>query len=340
MDFIALIILGLAAIGLVGTYIISSSAKSGAAERLRALSIANVDQMSGVEFEHYAAALLENEGFYDVRVTPATGDNGVDIVAARGDKRYAIQAKRYKGTVSRRAVSDAVAGMVPYSCNASMVITTGFLSFKAMDFARAHTCEVVNRDLLAEWIIRFQGKGRLHLSTELLAESSLALGSGADANEADRDGSVALVSPDRSTRPLDGKTVSVPGEIANQIKQYARTQHPGDFATMEYVIDEGLKAYRELRGISVPDMPSEVYSRICNDATLAHPADYSTQLYAVQEQIDSFRSLQRVYISGVPDEILRKIVAKADERHPNDFATQLYVVNEQARAFVALEQMG
>jgi HJR/Mrr/RecB family endonuclease len=127
-----------------------------ATKRLQALSMSNVDQMRGIDFELYAAALLENEGFTDVRVTRASGDNGVDIIASRGERQYAIQAKRYKGTVSRRAVSDAVAGMVPYHCNACMVITSGRLSPKSRDFARLHGCEIVDRDVLADWIRRFQ----------------------------------------------------------------------------------------------------------------------------------------------------------------------------------------
>jgi HJR/Mrr/RecB family endonuclease len=46
----------------------------------------------------------------------AAATSGVDLVACRGNMKYAIQAKRYAGSVSRSAVSDAVAAKQPDTC--------------------------------------------------------------------------------------------------------------------------------------------------------------------------------------------------------------------------------
>ena len=90
--------------------------------RVRAIQIANVDMMTGVGFEEYLRQVLLSRG-YRVDRTPVTGDQGVDLIATKAGERIAIQVKRYENGVSRRAVSDAVAGMQYYRCNRAMVIT-------------------------------------------------------------------------------------------------------------------------------------------------------------------------------------------------------------------------
>lgn len=43
----------------------------------------NFDTMSGLEFEHYCAGVLENNGFTNVEVTQGSGDHGIDILAEK-----------------------------------------------------------------------------------------------------------------------------------------------------------------------------------------------------------------------------------------------------------------
>jgi restriction system protein len=127
--------------------------------RLQALQLAQVDQMSGVEFEQYVAALLETRGF-NVIVTPQSGDAGVDIVAQRGNDRYAVQAKRYAHHkhLGASAVQEVVTGrIVPkYDCNKTMVVTTAYFGPTAHMLGTLHNCELVDRDTLADWITEFQ----------------------------------------------------------------------------------------------------------------------------------------------------------------------------------------
>ena len=124
--------------------------------RMRALEISDIDSMDGLSFEHYVARLLRHEGYYGVEVTRGSGDFGVDIVASKNGRRFAIQVKRQAQTVSRRAVSDAVAGKPYFSCDAAMVITNNFLSRRAKKFASTIGCEIVERDSLSRWILRYQ----------------------------------------------------------------------------------------------------------------------------------------------------------------------------------------
>ena len=136
--------------------------------QIRALEISDIDNMDGHDFEDYTARLLRHEGYTEVEVTPRSGDFGVDIVASKNGHRHAIQVKRQTRSVSRRAVSDAVAGMRHFSCDAAMVVTNSYLTKGARVFASSVGCEIVDRDDLSEWILRYQNAG---LSRSLSPES-------------------------------------------------------------------------------------------------------------------------------------------------------------------------
>lgn len=127
----------------------------GQRRRFHALRLADVDSMAGHDFERYVATLLDHQG-YSTTVTKGSGDLGVDVIAAKGSVRYAVQTKRYSGAVPRTAVSDAVAGMAHYNCNAAMVVTTHRFTDGAQQLARSTGCVLVDRDDLARWILAFK----------------------------------------------------------------------------------------------------------------------------------------------------------------------------------------
>jgi restriction system protein len=130
-------------------------------EKYKGLRIANIDSMTGIEFEQYLQKLLANQG-YSVSVTQASGDLGVDLVASRDGDKIAIQAKRYSTNVSRRAISDAVAGMYHYNCNKAMVVTNSYFSPGAKELAESTECILIDRDTLARWINEFQNIGKVN----------------------------------------------------------------------------------------------------------------------------------------------------------------------------------
>jgi restriction system protein len=126
--------------------------------RLRALEISQIDTMDGIVFELYVAELLRHRG-WSVNLTKASGDLGVDLIAHQGDNKYSVQCKRYSKNVSRRAVSDAVAGRNHYGCQFAMVITNSWFTKGAYDLAKSNNCELVDRAKLTEWIMDFQSNG-------------------------------------------------------------------------------------------------------------------------------------------------------------------------------------
>lgn len=124
--------------------------------RTRAIQLADVDSMDGWEFEHYVARLLCDRGF-TAEVTNGSNDFGVDVIASNGTQRFAIQVKRHAKNVSRRAVSDAVAGKQHYGCNAAAVVTNSYFTKGAVELAGSTSYQLIDRDELGEWILAYQG---------------------------------------------------------------------------------------------------------------------------------------------------------------------------------------
>ncbi len=68
-------------------------------------------------------------------VTKASGDYGVDVVASKHGKKYAVQCKYYSNPVGITAVQQAVAGMAMYGCNSAMVVTNSTFTAQARTLA-------------------------------------------------------------------------------------------------------------------------------------------------------------------------------------------------------------
>jgi hypothetical protein len=81
------------------------------------------ETLRGIPFEEFLAKVLRQHG-YEVELTPASGDQGVDLVAVIFGQRVAIQAKGYSNMVGNESVQQVVAGKRFYNCTHAAVITT------------------------------------------------------------------------------------------------------------------------------------------------------------------------------------------------------------------------
>ncbi|MBE5800314.1 MAG: restriction endonuclease [Clostridiales bacterium] len=102
--------------------------KNGAARCLK---------LDGPEFEAYVALVLEDNGFKHVEITKGSGDQGVDILAERNGKSYAIQCKNYEGAVGNFAVQEAYTGAQFYGCEKAAVICPGAFTRGARELAQS-----------------------------------------------------------------------------------------------------------------------------------------------------------------------------------------------------------
>ena len=108
-----------------------------------------VDEMEGVEFEHYLAGHFEKQGF-EVEVTQAGHDFGADLIITRDGVKTAVQAKRYSENVSLSAVQEVFAAAAYYDCDTSLVITNSYYTSSAKKLAEKIGVELWDRDMLME----------------------------------------------------------------------------------------------------------------------------------------------------------------------------------------------
>ena len=113
------------------------------------ITIVDIDLMSGVQFEEFLCEYFNGQG-YQCSTTKASGDQGIVLIAKKGELTIAIQAKCYSGTVGNHAIMEAVAGMKYYSANRCMVITNSTFSKSAIELAKANGVILWDRQVLTE----------------------------------------------------------------------------------------------------------------------------------------------------------------------------------------------
>lgn len=96
----------------------------------------NVGTMAGVDFETYIATKLRECGFHDVCGTPASGDQGADLIAKKNGRTIIIQAKRYAGTVGNKAVQEVASAVSFYGGDEGWVITNSTFTPSARALAQ------------------------------------------------------------------------------------------------------------------------------------------------------------------------------------------------------------
>ena len=116
---------------------------------------AELNQLSGTEFESFLAGLFANHG-YQVELTPTTGDYGADLLLFKAGQRIAVQAKCYTGSVGVSAVQEALAGMAYYQCQSAWVVTTGNFTANAVELAYKSKVQLVNSTELGKWIQKLE----------------------------------------------------------------------------------------------------------------------------------------------------------------------------------------
>ena len=93
------------------------------------------DKIDGHRYEHIVANHLKKMGYNGVSVTKASGDYGVDVIASKGGRKYAVQCKYYSNPVGVEAIQQAVAGMAMYGCSNAMVVTNNTFTAQARTLA-------------------------------------------------------------------------------------------------------------------------------------------------------------------------------------------------------------
>ncbi len=98
----------------------------------------NENFKTGRDFELYCVRLLQCNGFSNVRRTGESADHGVDILAVKDGKLYAVQCKlRSNSTIPRSAVAEIYTGKTLYGADEGILMTNSNLTRPAhMDAMR------------------------------------------------------------------------------------------------------------------------------------------------------------------------------------------------------------
>ncbi len=113
--------------------------------------LADIDDMSGLQFEEFVAAQLRIRG-WSVTPTAGTGDYGVDLIAAKDGARMAVQCKRLAKAVGVAAVQQVVSGAAHHRCQRTAVVTNRGFTRAARQLASTHRCRLVGREQLHIWL--------------------------------------------------------------------------------------------------------------------------------------------------------------------------------------------
>jgi restriction endonuclease Mrr len=103
----------------------------------------DLQRLTGVEFETYVARVLSSAG-YEVQGTPATGDQGADLIAKKDGRTTIIQAKRHQGAVGNKAVQEVVSAVRFYEGDEGWVVTNSTFTPSAMALAQKTNVKLID----------------------------------------------------------------------------------------------------------------------------------------------------------------------------------------------------
>lgn len=152
-------IIGAGLIAILLIYIVIAAFRRSKSNRMQfsgsvADELAKIDEMSGLEFEKYAADLLETEGYENVTVTQSSHDQGADILMERDGVRFSVQCKVYSTRLGNTPIQEITAAREFYDCHVGVVVTNSYFTDAAVELALANRILLWDRAYLASLIDR------------------------------------------------------------------------------------------------------------------------------------------------------------------------------------------
>jgi restriction system protein len=124
-------------------------------DRLQALDdaiegpIADAEIISGEHYETLCRNLLQAQG-WRVETTPATGDQGADLIAEAKGCRVVLQCKFYGKPVGNKAVQEAFSALTYHAGDHAAVVSNAAYTRSARQLAQTNGVILMHHDQLAE----------------------------------------------------------------------------------------------------------------------------------------------------------------------------------------------
>jgi HJR/Mrr/RecB family endonuclease len=125
-------------------------------ELQRWAAISNMYALSPDDFERHVAETFGHLG-YRVTVTRRVGDQGIDVLAERGNECIGIQCKRSTEPASNGAIQEAYAGIAHYRCTKAAVVSLGGFTSSARALATSTNVELIGPSQYADMFHRAAG---------------------------------------------------------------------------------------------------------------------------------------------------------------------------------------
>ena len=105
--------------------------------------------LSGHRFERELATLFRGRG-YDVKLTPGSGDQGVDIILKRSGRTTVVQCKQTKGPVGPAAARDLYGTLTHFEADDGILATVGGATSGVHSFFNGKPLRVMNLSEIIE----------------------------------------------------------------------------------------------------------------------------------------------------------------------------------------------
>ena len=103
----------------------------------------NQNYKKGIIFENNCIEILKNNG-WNVKETPNTGDQGVDLIASIDNLRICIQCKNHKKPVGNNAVQEISAGKLYWKGTHAVLVSKSGYTKSAQKLAKANKVKLLN----------------------------------------------------------------------------------------------------------------------------------------------------------------------------------------------------
>ena len=114
--------------------------------------IKEIDELDGLAFESYIGKLLVKLDYRNVKVTKASGDYGIDVLAEKDGIKYAVQCKNYQSPLGNKCIQEAYSGKQYYNCHVGVVATNSTFTPNAKNLADKNGILLWDRKKLKQMI--------------------------------------------------------------------------------------------------------------------------------------------------------------------------------------------
>jgi len=109
----------------------------------------NESYKKGIKFENHCMKILKKHG-WEVKETPNTGDQGVDLIASINDLRICIQCKDHEKAIGNKAVQEISAGKLFWKGTHAIIVSKSGFTKSAQQLAKSNKIKLINEHQLKD----------------------------------------------------------------------------------------------------------------------------------------------------------------------------------------------